>query len=722
MLSRKLSRREALKTLGVLGGGLVFASAVQAQPAINDLKPTITDVTANFFHPANQVSIAATGSQTVQTDSLKTKPFTDIIVRWQTPRNIADTKKLELRVSNDSVAWTKWVTLSFEPVVALPTENFEDLWSGIIPTDESRFYQLRVTQMAGSSDTPLTVEGIQVHTIDTRMPDAEAPQPLQHAELGGGSVSMASVTNPRPSFVSRTQWGSPDGESAPKAPPWYQNATHLVVHHTADPNTLRTGETSWASRVRAIWSWHAISLGWGDIGYNWLIDPNGVIYAGRAGSTDLSRDAVGFHDTANFGSMGVSVIGTYTSVTPTTASQASLVNLLSWKASQRNINPIGNSVYYGCSISNFCKRYVEDSVVPNIAGHRQVTPGGTTCPGDAFFSLMPSIRQRVYERVRGSSDNGDLIIDELEAGFSSTGTWNESTSGYNGHCYWTYTTIVTDGIISENSATWRPNLPATDQYKLLVHIPQDYKLANRTTNARYQIQHADGTTRVIVDQNTTQGWVELGTFRFNAGTTGSVRLNDVTGEPFSARKVILFDAVRWVPLQSSPAVLVSATLKTSIVAVGEVVRVDFTVKNNSSVPIETQSPTGGNPSDPANGWVYEETACFSNNDPNFNFAKQEGRLRVTLGFTEDSAKVPLNCSAAEALYPWRWGLGRPLQPGEARTISGYVRFRTPGTYKLRANLVHEFIKYYGVDGNGTEINLGEVTVTPAKIYIPHILR
>jgi hypothetical protein len=87
-----------------------------------------------------------------------------------------------------------------------------------------------------------------------------------------------------------------------------------------------------------------------------------------------------------------------------------------------------------------------------------------------------------------------------------------------------------------------------------------------------------------------------------------------------------------------------------------------------------------------------------------------------LGFTEDSAKVPLHCSPGEAVYPWRWGLGRPLQPGETRTISGYVRFRTPGTYKLRANLVQEWIKYDGVDGAGTAVNLGALTVTPAKIY------
>src|SRR3712207_4826335 len=98
--------------------------------------------------------------------------------------------------------------------------------------------------------------------------------------------------------MSRTAWGNPQGEEAPDAPPRFRTATHLVVHHTAQSNTLTSSEPNWAARVRATWSFHTYSRGWGDIGYNWLIDPNGVIYAGRAGSNDPTRDAVGFHDTA----------------------------------------------------------------------------------------------------------------------------------------------------------------------------------------------------------------------------------------------------------------------------------------------------------------------------------------------------------------------------------------------------------------------------------------
>jgi hypothetical protein len=65
--------------------------------------------------------------------------------------------------------------------------------------------------------------------------------------------------------VSRTGWGSPDGQGS-RAQPSYYPVNHLVVHHTADSSTLLPGEPNWAARVRAEWSFHSITRGWGDVG------------------------------------------------------------------------------------------------------------------------------------------------------------------------------------------------------------------------------------------------------------------------------------------------------------------------------------------------------------------------------------------------------------------------------------------------------------------------
>ena len=86
----------------------------------------------------------------------------------------------------------------------------------------------------------------------------------------------------------------------------------MVVHHSAGANEAR----DWAAVMRSIWVLHVAGNGWNDIGYNFLIDPNGVIYEGRAGGDGV----IGAHFSGvNTGTMGVSMVGTFSSQAPTGA-------------------------------------------------------------------------------------------------------------------------------------------------------------------------------------------------------------------------------------------------------------------------------------------------------------------------------------------------------------------------------------------------------------------
>ncbi|HEY0603754.1 MAG TPA: N-acetylmuramoyl-L-alanine amidase [Herpetosiphonaceae bacterium] len=705
----------SISALAFLGCALILLNVAHAQTTTSDLKPHVSNIAPDAFKRVADQG-AAGNSQIVETDRLAADAqFNYIMLRWQSTEPTSSTLEIEIRASSDGTTWTDWGEAHEDHDLVDPEDPEGLHWSGVVYTGLAEFYQLRITSTPGTDGSMPGFSNVQVHTVDSRLVNMAVPQPQSD-----GVVSPMGVA--RPAYISRTGWGNPQGEAAPNAPPAYYTANHLVVHHTADSNNLGSNEPNWAARVRAIWSFHTYSRGWGDIGYNWLIDPNGVIYAGRAGSTDTTRDAVGFHDTANYGSMGVSLIGTYSSVAPTTAAQNSLVDILSWKASQRNIDPMGSSWYYGCSRSDYCAPFNSGSVVLNIAGHRQVTPGHTTCPGDQVINLLPSIRQRVHQRLNGGGgDNGDATIDEMESSFTSGGAWKDRSCGYGGHTYWTYATNGSEGIPSENWGVWKPNLPQTGQYKVLVHIPQGCAIASppyATTNARYEIRHASGTETRIVDQNTAQEWVELGTFQFNAGTAGSVKLTDLTSEPFSAKKVVFFDAVQWVyqappPAQASAALL-SATVKATTVGVGEVVPIEFTIKNTGTVDLLTQAPEAGASNEVAGGWVYDEAECFAGGSSYPTYPKEAERLRITLGFAGGSATVPTDCSSGDGGYPWRWGVGWALRPGETRTMIGYVRFRTPGTYTFKANLVNEFVKFYGADGNGGDRITASVTVTPER--------
>ena len=77
----------------------------------------------------------------------------------------------------------------------------------------------------------------------------------------------------------------------------YVPAKKVVIHHTATSNTYTDG----AAEVRAIYTYHTRTLGWGDIGYNALVDKYGNIYEGRhgrgegAGREILSADVVAGH-------------------------------------------------------------------------------------------------------------------------------------------------------------------------------------------------------------------------------------------------------------------------------------------------------------------------------------------------------------------------------------------------------------------------------------------
>lgn len=612
---------------------------------------------------------------------------------------------LAVRVSEDGVGWSDWGEVVEDDDLWNAVDGPEVAWSQVIAVGgRARFWQVSGRFDAAPDGALPVLRRVDVSTVD--------------AAFGGmsvaGGVSPDGVPG-KPNVVSRTAWGCPDGQGS-RVTPTYYPVNHMVVHHTADSNTLYPSEPDWAARVRAEWSFHTYTRGWGDVGYNFLVDPNGVVYEGRAGGDD----AVAFHDTANYGSMGVVLIGTYASVAPTGAAQESLVRLLAWKAGQKHIDPLARSYYYGCAISRYCAPFVAGAIVPNIAGHREVTPGHTTCPGDSLLALLPDVRLRVKQVLDGGGgDNGDLVIDDLEGGFArSPVAWHEAGCGYGGHTYWTY---ATDGV-AENSATWRPTIPATGSYRVYVHVPQGCGLASApyaTVQAVYKIGHVGGVTTRQVDQNTAIEWVDLGVYTFQQGTGGAVELYDDTGEPLSAARVIFFDAVKWVPESASASVeLLGVAFDRTTVADGGVVKVTFTVRNSGTTMLYTQDPQSGTAPDGSyndgvggrldDAYVYDEGECFLGDSVGSYpaYPKESDRFRLVLGPTDMSG---VSCVGDSGGYPWRWGLNGSLPPGVTREVVGYVRFRNVGLTNralvVRAGVIQEYVQYFAQGVNPTTITI-----------------
>ena len=148
----------------------------------------------------------------------------------------------------------------------------------------------------------------------------------------------------------------------------------VIIHHTAGTTNLNDP----AAVMRSIYYYHTVSHGWGDIGYNFVIDTKGNIYEGRAGGDMV----VGAHaSSANTGSVGISVMGDYHTVMEVPdAVEKSLIKLITYLTQKYDINPAGVESFRGMSL-------------PNIIGHRDV--GSTACPGDHLYALLPEIRSAV---------------------------------------------------------------------------------------------------------------------------------------------------------------------------------------------------------------------------------------------------------------------------------------------------------------------------------------
>jgi hypothetical protein len=126
-----------------------------------------------------------------------------------------------------------------------------------------------------------------------------------------------------------------------------------------------------------------------------------------------------------------------------------------------------------------------------------------------------------------------------------------------------YLTVNTnDPNQSTNWADWQPDLPYAGNYKveayIPVHDPVNWQCPSMyldwdTSDAHYTIYHAEGQDTVRRDQAPLYSeWLDLGTYRFNAGSEGRVKLTDLNTETNWSRTVS-FSALRFTLQDGDPA-------------------------------------------------------------------------------------------------------------------------------------------------------------------------
>ena len=197
----------------------------------------------------------------------------------------------------------------------------------------------------------------------------------------------AGITAPGqpPAIIPRSYWGGPGSNRCGEPTDFRVRAA--VIHHTAGSNDYDPQDS--AKIIRAIYAYHTMTLGWCDIGYNALVDRYGQVFEGRAGG--ITKGILGTHAGGfNYGTWGVSMIGTFDDAPPPPIQLRTIARLVGWRLAIDRIDPNGSAELTSAGGSYTSFRRGQVLRMPAIFGHRDVD--NTECPGNAGHAVLQQIR------------------------------------------------------------------------------------------------------------------------------------------------------------------------------------------------------------------------------------------------------------------------------------------------------------------------------------------
>ncbi|MGH2533742.1 MAG: N-acetylmuramoyl-L-alanine amidase [Thermomicrobiales bacterium] len=310
-------------------------------------------------------------------------PMTHIGAHWLA-RSSGGALFVDLRWSSDGATWTDWSpTVIDVPDGVAPNVG---TFAALVNVNRATHAQYRIRfETAGGS---IRVRRFTLTCLNSV--DGDRARILLPSSLS------ASAAVAKPSVVTRAAWGCVEAYRFRNGreiwPREYVTTRKVVVHHTATTN----GYSNAAAEVRAIYYYHAVTQGWGDIGYHALIGNNNQIYEGRVGrdGEHVSLDVVAGHVfRCNEGTMGISNIGIFMSVAIPSGMIEAGAKIAAWICDQRGIDPKGSGPYQrgdGTVYTGW-----------NVPGHKEIATASspTACPGDVGVTQLPNFRDRVATKI-----------------------------------------------------------------------------------------------------------------------------------------------------------------------------------------------------------------------------------------------------------------------------------------------------------------------------------
>lgn len=374
------------------------------------------------------ITPASTGTNSYNFTSpvvTNTVPFTGTIIEYNQTASADDIVEFKIRFM-DKGNFTEWVKIEAD-IDGSPSSKVNSL----INSNETTQYQYTISTVAGPDSIKPKIENIEFDFIN-----AEGEESIVASVVSFASTSTTRSNRLR--LISRAQWGakdeynyaksgsssssSEDKESSKKDDPeiqkviskqdgndllwpfeYMKNVRMIVIHHTASTNNLDDPKQA----IRNIQYYHAVSRGWGDIGYNFIIDQKGNIYEGRGGGPKV----VGGHALAvNKTSIGIAVLGNFEDQKVPKAVTQGLVRLIQQQANLYDLD-VKDEVKYNS------KTY------PVVGGHRD--NAATSCPGANLYKLIPSIRA-LAASTKSDSDDKNSSSEKVDFSYEDLDSLREA--------------------------------------------------------------------------------------------------------------------------------------------------------------------------------------------------------------------------------------------------------------------------------------------------------
>ncbi|WP_166657897.1 N-acetylmuramoyl-L-alanine amidase [Actinokineospora alba] len=349
---------------------VTIPGANAAQPTRAPKLPSIqtADLPASPPVKAKAATLAAKSGKTTAPGVREVAPdggFSMVGLKWSG----AAPEVMEVRWRTDGT-WSDWQ--ENEPAEGgrdgKPVVTTEPIWTG-----RADRVQVRATRAGADATDALTVVAVD---------PGESPN--------DSLIASVNAVPDRPTLVTRAQWGA-DESIMNWTPEYVDDIKGVTIHHTAQTNNYTCADS--AAMVRSVYQFHTVAQGYGDIGYNVLVDKCGIFFEGRSGGQRypvVAGHAYGF----NRHTFGISIIGDHTTTPPTDVTLESVATMAAWKMGNGYIDPAGTITLTSGAGTDKAKYPIgKQATLPKIFGHRDVV--FTECPGTTAYNKLDTIRARV---------------------------------------------------------------------------------------------------------------------------------------------------------------------------------------------------------------------------------------------------------------------------------------------------------------------------------------